>query len=123
MKLVALTQLQPELVLQKAIEGGQPLQPIHHNHPTLVIFGKVEHWQRDPHDDRFNQPALLVIFPNEVPLKIWIHDVPFLLDPPNDFVHRPGLATDQESVDGVVAPRRGLLVQTVYLITGVSDIV
>jgi len=47
---------QLELVAQEALERSQALQPINYNYPPVGSFRHIEHWKRNSHYARLDQP-------------------------------------------------------------------
>ena len=82
-KLAAIRKAQLKFIPHESLKRGQTLQAVHNYHLTFVIFCHVENRERNTHDYRFDQFALLVFQPYKVALEVGVHYIPFLIDPPN----------------------------------------
>ena len=123
-----LWECQFELVVQKTVERGQPLQPVHNNNFPVLVLRDIKDRQRDAHGAGFDESGLLFHGPNKRALEVWIQLVTILVDPSDDLSGRPHVApvwfvvddngtivfnTGAETVKGRTLRRTGCAAMTV----------
>lgn len=103
-KFLATLERQGELAGEKATQGGEALSAVDDNESALLVLGDVEDRQRDPHQDRFDEAALLLLVPDEVPLEVRIEDEASVHDSANDILRSSPFIPDGELVERILLP-------------------